>query len=90
MILSITSSEWKRIIYLKVTDMIISKDENIVLHNLLFEDNYEKWAPFFPEFIRENSSKGVLAGELSPSSVTINDIFVVRFINFLKAKGVYI
>lgn len=91
MILSITSSEWKRIIYLKVTDMIISKNENIVLHNILFEDynNYNKWAPFFPEFVRENS-KGVLAGELSPSSVTINDIFVVRFMNFLKAKGVYI
>ena len=48
--------------------MIISKDENIVLHNILFEDynNYNKWAPFFPEFVRENS-KGVLAGELSPS-----------------------
>lgn len=71
--------------------MIISKDENIVLHNILFEDynNYNKWAPFFPEFVRENS-KGVLAGELSPSSVTINEIFVVRFMNFLKAKGVYI
>ena len=92
MILSIISSEWKRITNLKVTAMIISTDENIVLHNLLFEDynNYNKWAPFFPEFIRENSSKGILAGELSPSSVTINDIFVVRFMNFLKAKGVYI
>ena len=92
MILSITSSEWKRIINLKVTDMIISKDENIVLHNILFEDynNYEKWAPHFPEFIRENSSKGILAGQLSPNSVTINDIYVVKFMNFLKAKGVYI
>ena len=93
MILSTTSSEWKRITNLKVTAMIISTDENIVLHNLLFEDynNYNKWAPFFPEFVHENSSKGILAGILKPRhSVTINDIYVVRFMNFLKAKGVYI
>jgi len=71
--------------------MTISRDENIVLHNILFEDyNYEKWAPSFPEFVRENS-KGILAGILKPRhSVTINDIFVVRFMNFLKAKGIYI
>lgn len=91
MILSITSSEWKRIINIKVTAMTISRDENIVLHNILFEDynNFDKWAPFFPEFVRENS-KGVLAGQLSPNSVTINDIYAVKFMNFLKAKGVYI
>jgi hypothetical protein len=71
--------------------MIISKEENIALHKVLFEDyeNYDKWAPYFSEFVRENS-KGILAGVLAPNSVTVNDACVVKFMNFLKAKGVYI
>ena len=72
--------------------MRITKNENAVLHKILFEDwdNYEKWAPFFyKEFVKENSIK-VIAGVMTTSIINVNDSLDEEFIAWLKEKGINI
>ncbi len=72
--------------------MRVSKNNNVELYKVLFEDwtNYDKWAPFFyQEFVIENS-KAVLAGVMTPSTVSVNDSLDQQFISWLKEKGIMI
>jgi len=72
--------------------MRISKNNNVEMYELLFEDwtNYDKWAPFFyHEFVIENS-KEVLAGVMTPCTVCVNDSLDQQFISWLKEKGIMI
>ncbi len=71
--------------------MKITKDENIVLFKKLIENevNYNRFAPFFSEFVKENAGivEG-LPGALWPSGMTINDSAISQFDSWLKKHGV--
>ncbi len=70
--------------------MRISKDENVEMHRILFEDwvTYDKWAPnFYQEFVKKNSVS-ILAGVMGPGFVTINDSLDNEFFSWLKEKGI--
>ena len=72
--------------------MRITKNDNIELHKVLFEDwsNYDKWAPYFyKEFVSENSKK-VIAGVMTANTVSVNDCLDEEFIAWLKEKGINI
>lgn len=72
--------------------MRITKNENVEWHKVLFENwtNYDKWAPYFyPEFVSENSQK-VIAGVMTPSTVSVNDSLDHTFMTWLKEKGIKI
>ena len=71
--------------------MKITKDENIVLFKELFanEVNYNRFAPFFSEFVKENAGKvNGIPGALWPSGMTINDLAINQFESWLKKHGV--
>ena len=73
--------------------MKISKDENIVLYQELFvnEANYNKFAPYISEFIREYAGKvNELPATLWPSGLAVNDSLVSEFELWLKNKGVVV
>ena len=73
--------------------MKIAKDENLVLYHELFvnETNYNKFAPFVSEFIREYAGKGNgLPATLWPSGLAVNDSLVSEFELWLKSKGVVV
>ena len=73
--------------------MKISKDENIVLYQELFvnEANYNKFAPYISEFIREYAEKvNGLPATLWPSGLAVNDSLVSEFELWLKSKGVVV
>lgn len=70
--------------------MKINKFENITLWETLFsESNYQKWAPFFTEFIRTGCAKiKAVAGVMTPSSITVDDRLVSDFADWLREKDV--
>ena len=73
--------------------MKISKDENIVLYQELFvnEANYNKFAPYLSEFIKEYVGKvNGLPATLWPSGLAVNDSLVSEFELWLKSKGVLV
>lgn len=73
--------------------MKISKDENIVLYQELFvnEANYNKFAPYLSEFIKEYVGKvNGLPATLWPSGLAVNDSLVSEFEFWLKSKGVVV
>jgi hypothetical protein len=73
--------------------MKITKDENIVLFKELFanEVNYNRFAPFFSEFVKENAGiVECLPGALWPSGLTISDSLKKEFELWLKSKGVVV
>ena len=73
--------------------MKISKDENIVLYQELFvnEANYNKFAPYLSEFIKEYVGKvNGLSATLWPSGLAVNDSLVSEFELWLKSKGVVV
>ena len=73
--------------------MKIAKDENLVLYHELFvnETNYNKFAPFVSEFIREYAGKvNGLPAALWPSGLTISDSLKKEFELWLKSKGVVV
>ena len=73
--------------------MKITKDENMVLFQELFrnEANYNKFAPFVSEFIREYAGKvNGLPAALWPSGLTISDSLKKEFELWLKGKGVVV
>jgi len=73
--------------------MKISKDENIVLYQELFvnEANYNKFAPYLSEFIKEYVGKvNGLPATLWPSGLAVNDSLVSEFELWLKSKGVVV
>jgi hypothetical protein len=73
--------------------MKIAKDENLVLYHELFvnETNYNKFAPFVSEFIREYAGKvNGLPATLWPSGLAVNDSLVSEFELWLKSKGVVV
>ena len=72
--------------------MRITKNENADLHKVLFEDcsKYDKWAPYFyKEFVKKNSIK-VIAGVMTPNTVSVNNSLDNQFISWLKEKGINI
>jgi hypothetical protein len=73
--------------------MKIAKDENLVLYHELFvnETNYNKFAPFVSEFIREYAGKvNGLPATLWPSGLAVNNSLVSEFELWLKSKGVVV
>lgn len=73
--------------------MKIAKDENIVLYQELFvnEANYNKFAPYISEFIKEYVGKvNGLPATLWPSGLAVNDSLVSEFELWLKSKGVVV
>ena len=73
--------------------MKITKDENMVLFQELFrnEANYNKFAPFVSEFIREYAGKvNGLPAALWPSGLTISNSLKKEFELWLKSKGVVV
>ena len=73
--------------------MKITKDENIVLYQELFvnEANYNKFAPYLSEFIKEYVGKvNGLPATLWPSGLAVNDSLVSEFELWLKSKGVVV
>lgn len=73
--------------------MKITKGENKVLFQELFENkvNYNKFAPFVSEFIREYAGKvNGLPAALWPSGLTISDSLKKEFELWLKSKGVVV
>jgi len=73
--------------------MKIAKDENIVLYQELFvnEANYNKFAPYLSEFIKEYVGKvNGLPATLWPSGLAVNDSLVSEFELWLKSKGVVV
>lgn len=73
--------------------MKIAKDENIVLYQELFvnEANYNKFAPYISEFIKEYVGKvNGLPATLWPSGLAVNNSLVSEFELWLKSKGVVV
>ena len=73
--------------------MRIAKDENIVLFQELFRNgaNYNKFAPYISEFIKEYAGKvNGLPAALWPSGLTISDSLKKEFELWLKSKGVVV
>ena len=73
--------------------MKITKDENMVLFQELFrnEANYNKFAPYISEFIKEYAGKvNGLPAALWPSGLTISDSLKKEFELWLKSKGVVV
>lgn len=73
--------------------MKITKDENMVLFQELFrnEANYNKFAPYISEFIKEYAGKvNGLPAALWPSGLTISDSLKKEFKLWLKSKGVVV
>ena len=73
--------------------MKITKDENKVLFQELFrnEANYNKFAPYISEFIKEYAGKvNGLTAALWPSGLTISDSLKKEFKLWLKSKGVVV
>ena len=73
--------------------MKITKDENMVLFQELFrnEANYNKFAPYISEFIKEYAGKVIgLPATLWPSGLTISDSLKKEFKLWLKSKGVVV
>ena len=73
--------------------MKITKDENKVLFQELFrnEANYNKFAPYISEFIKEYAGKvNGLPAALWPSGLTISDSLKKEFKLWLKSKGVVV
>lgn len=73
--------------------MKITKDENMVLFQELFrnEANYNKFAPYISEFIKEYAGKvNGLPATLWPSGLTISDSLKKEFELWLKSKGVVV
>ena len=73
--------------------MKITKDENIVLFKELFrnEANYNKFAPYISEFIKEYAGKvNGLPAALWPSGLTLSDSLKKEFELWLKSKGLVV
>ena len=73
--------------------MKIAKDENIVLFQELFanEANYNKFAPYISEFIKEYAGKvNGLPAALWPSGLTLSDSLKKEFELWLKSKGLVV
>ena len=73
--------------------MKITKDENMVLFQELFrnEANYNKFAPYISEFIKEYAGKvNGLPAALWPSGLTISDSLKKEFKLWLKSTGVVV
>ncbi len=73
--------------------MKITKDENTVQFQKLFrnEANYNKFAPYISEFIREYAGAvNGLPATLWPSGLAVNDSLVSEFEQWLKGKGVVV
>ncbi len=73
--------------------MKITKDENKVLFQELFrnEANYNLFASYISEFIREYAGKvSGLPATLWPSGLAVNDSLVSEFEQWLKGKGVVV
>ena len=73
--------------------MKITKDENMVLFQELFrnEANYNKFAPYVSEFIKEYAGKvNGLPAALWPSGLTLSDSLKKEFELWLKSKGLVV
>lgn len=73
--------------------MKITKDENMVLFQELFrnEANYNKFAPYISEFIKEYTGKvNGLPAALWPSGLTLSDSLKKEFELWLKSKGLVV
>ena len=73
--------------------MKITKDENKVLFQELFrnEANYNKFAPYISEFIKEYAGKvNGLPAALWPSGLTLSDSLKKEFELWLKSKGLVV
>ena len=73
--------------------MKITKDENMVLFQELFrnEANYNKFAPYISEFIKEHAGKvNGLPAALWPSGLTLSDSLKKEFELWLKSKGLVV
>ena len=73
--------------------MKIATDENLVLYHELFvnETNYNKFAPFVSEFIKEYAGKvNGLPAVLWPSGLTLSDSLKKEFELWLKSKGLVV
>jgi hypothetical protein len=73
--------------------MKITKDENMVLFQELFrnEANYNKFAPYISEFIKEYAGKvNGLPAALWPSGLTLSDSLKKEFELWLKSKGLVV
>ena len=73
--------------------MKITKDENMVLFQELFrnEANYNKFAPYISEFIKECAGKvNGLPAALWPSGLTLSDSLKKEFELWLKSKGLVV
>ena len=73
--------------------MRIAKDENIVLFQELFRNgaNYNKFAPYISEFIKEYAGKvNGLPAALWPSGLTLSDSLKKEFELWLKSKGLVV
>ncbi len=71
--------------------MKITSQENVSLHDSLFtnRENYYKWAPFFPEFIKIHTTRiGRVAGIMTPNMVNIDEELNGEFIKWLQGKGI--
>ena len=71
--------------------MKVTKDENVELYKVLFEDwvNYDKWSPKFAEFVRMSHDKHqVIPGIQWPAGLNINDAVKQDFFLWLKDVGV--
>ena len=73
--------------------MKITKDENTVQFQKLFrnEANYNKFAPYISEFIKEYAGKvNGLPAALWPSGLTLSDSLKKEFELWLKSKGLVV
>ena len=73
--------------------MKITKDENMVLFQELFrnEANYNKFAPYISELIKEYAGKvNGLPAALWPSGLTLSDSLKKEFELWLKSKGLVV
>ncbi len=73
--------------------MKITKDENKVLFQELFrnEANYNRFAPYISEFIKEYAGKvNGLPAALWPSGLTLSDSLKKEFELWLKSKGLVV
>lgn len=73
--------------------MKINSKENISLWEKLFqnEENYNKWAPYFKEFIQEAAGRcHCIGAALTMSELTVNEDALEVFYEWLQEKGVEI